>query len=105
MTIPGLISFRIDRFDLHAVQGTLKSLLQQHGSKASIFLALSLLYGPNLILVAQLVKNPPAMWETWVCSLRWEDPLEKRETDYPLQYSGLENSIGCIVHGVAMSQA
>ena len=28
-------------------------------------------------LVAQLVKNPPAMWETWVRSLRWEDPLEK----------------------------
>ena len=28
-------------------------------------------------LVAQLVKNPPAMWETWVRSLGWEDPLEK----------------------------
>ena len=28
-------------------------------------------------LVAQLVKNPPAMWETWVRSLDWEDPLEK----------------------------
>ena len=28
-------------------------------------------------LVAQLVKNPPAMWETWVLSLSWEDPLEK----------------------------
>ena len=28
-------------------------------------------------LVAQLVKNPPAMWETWVQSLSWEDPLEK----------------------------
>ena len=28
-------------------------------------------------LVAQLVKNPPAMWETWVPSLGWEDPLEK----------------------------
>ena len=27
-------------------------------------------------LVAQLVKNPPAMWETWVRSLGWEDPLE-----------------------------
>ena len=27
-------------------------------------------------LVAQLVKNPPAMWETWVQSLGWEDPLE-----------------------------
>ena len=28
-------------------------------------------------LVAQLVKNPPAMWETWIRSLHWEDPLEK----------------------------
>ena len=28
-------------------------------------------------LVAQLVKNPPAVQETWVRSLRWEDPLEK----------------------------
>ena len=28
-------------------------------------------------LVALLVKNPPAMWETWVQSLDWEDPLEK----------------------------
>ena len=28
-------------------------------------------------LVAQLVKNPPAMRETWVRSLVWEDPLEK----------------------------
>ena len=28
-------------------------------------------------LVAQRVKNPPAMWETWVQSLGWEDSLEK----------------------------
>ena len=28
-------------------------------------------------LVAQLVKNLPAMWETWVQYLGWEDPLEK----------------------------
>ena len=28
-------------------------------------------------LVAQLVKNPPAAWETWVRSLGWEDPLEQ----------------------------
>ena len=34
---PGLISFRMDWLDLLAVQGTLKSLLQHHGSKASIF--------------------------------------------------------------------
>ena len=33
---PGLISFRMDRLDLLAVQGTLKSLLQYHSSKASI---------------------------------------------------------------------
>ena len=28
-------------------------------------------------LVAQMVKNPPAMLETWVESLGWEDPLEE----------------------------
>ena len=28
-------------------------------------------------LVAQLGKNPPAVWETWVLSLGWEDPLVK----------------------------
>ena len=28
-------------------------------------------------LVAQVVKNPPAMWETWVQSMGWEDPLEE----------------------------
>ena len=28
-------------------------------------------------LVAQVVKNLPAMWETWVRSLKWEDPLEE----------------------------
>ena len=30
-----------------------------------------------VFLVAQLVKNLPATWETWVQSLGWEDPLEK----------------------------
>ena len=46
-------------------------------------------------LGAQLVKNPPATWETWVRSLGWEDRLEK-EQGYPLQYSGLENSMDCV---------
>ena len=41
--IPGLISFRMDWLDLLAVQGTLKSLLQHHSSKASI-LRLSALF-------------------------------------------------------------
>ena len=33
-------------------------------------------------LVAQLVKNPPVVRETWVRSLGWEDPLEKGTTTY-----------------------
>ena len=33
-------------------------------------------------LVAQLVKNPSAMWETWVQSLGLEDPLEKRKATH-----------------------
>ena len=28
-------------------------------------------------LVAQMVKNPPAMWKTWVQSQGWEDPLKE----------------------------
>ena len=36
-------------------------------------------------MVAQLVKNPPAMWETWVPSLDWNDPLEKgKATHYSI---------------------
>ena len=54
-------------------------------------------------LAVQLVNNSPAMWETWVWSLSWDDPLEKGK-GYPLQYSGLENFMDCIVHGVAKSQ-
>ena len=48
-------------------------------------------------LVAQLVKNPPAMQETWV-----QSPGEGK--GYPLQYSGVENSMDYTVHGVAKSQ-
>ena len=53
-------------------------------------------------LVAQLVKNPPAMQETWVWSLGWEW-LPGERKGYSLQYSGLENSMGYIVHGIAKS--
>ena len=48
----GLISFRMDWFDLLAVQGTLKSLLQHHSSKVSI-LWLSLLASGNSCLLAK----------------------------------------------------
>ena len=35
-------------------------------------------------LVTQLVKNMPAMWETWVQSLGWEDSLEKRKATHSI---------------------
>ena len=50
-------------------------------------------------LVAQLVKNVPAMQEIWVRSLVGKIPLEKGKD--PFQYSGLENSLDYTVHGVA----
>ena len=58
--------------------------------------------------MAQTVKNLPGMLQTWVSSLGWEDPLEKR-THYPLQYSCLENSMNrgawqATVHGITKSQ-
>ena len=40
--------------------------------------------------VAQTVKNPPVMQETWVRSLHWEDPLGDGN-GYLLQYSYREN--------------
>ena len=45
-------------------------------------------------LVARMVKNPPAMQETWVRSLGWEDPLEEGRHGNPLQCSCLENPHG-----------
>ena len=53
-------------------------------------------------LVSQLVKNLPAMWETWVQSLG-------REDGYPFQYSCLKNSIDtaaweATVHGITKGQ-
>ena len=102
----GLIFFSIDRFNLLAVQGTLKNVLQHHSSKASIlscsaFFIIQLSYPPmttgkmialtkwtfvskvmsllfnEASLVAQMVKRLPAMWKTQVQALGWEDPLEK----------------------------
>ena len=98
----GLISFRIDWFGLVSVQGTLRSLLQNHGSKVSIlqcsaFFMVQFAH-PHVAtrkpqfesiiswcssaffrasLIAQSVKNLPAMQETWVRFLGWEDSLEE----------------------------
>ena len=101
--IPGFIAFRMGWLDLLAVQGTLKSLLQHHSSKAPIlqcsaFFIVQLSHpcmatGKTIALTRQtfvgkemsllfnmlsrLVKNLPAMQETWVQSLGWEAALEK----------------------------
>ena len=60
----GLISFRIDWFDLLAVQGTLKSLLQHHSSEASILrcsaflmVQLSYLYMPTGKIIAFIIVS------------------------------------------------
>ena len=39
-------------------------------------------------MVAQSVKNPPAMWEAWVQSLGWEDPLEEGMAPTPVFLPG-----------------
>ena len=51
-------------------------------------------------LLAQLVKNPPAMQETWVQSLGWEDPLEKGTTTAPVFWPGESHGL----YRVAKSQ-
>ena len=66
----GLISFRIDWFDLLAVQRTLKSLLQHHSSKAPILQLPWWLGGKESACNA-------GDQETWMKSLGWENPLEE----------------------------
>ena len=52
-------------------------------------------------LVAQLVKNPPAMREIWVQSLGWEDPLGKERLPTPVFWPGEFHGL---YHEVAKSQ-
>ena len=56
-------------------------------------------------LVAQTVKSLPAMLETWVQSLGWEDPLRKGMANYscilPGESNGQRSLVHYIVHGVS----
>ena len=58
--------------------------------------------------VAQMVKNLPAVWETWIQSLGWEDPLEEGMATYSsiLAWRIPMDRGACwaTVHGVAKSQ-
>ena len=62
-------------------------------------LYVSILRTFTVFLVAQLVKNPPAMWETWILSLSWEDPLEKGTATHSNilagEFHGLYSPLSC----------
>ena len=68
---PGLVSFRMDWLDLLAIQGTLKSLLQQHSSKASILQCSDFftvqLSNPYLPLKIEVLTP-----STWDCDMIWK---------------------------------
>ena len=123
----GLISFRIDWFDFLAVQGTLKSLLQHHSSKASIFQC-SAFFMVQLLHPYMITRKPQLWLYIYVCvyiyiyktcgSAGKESAFNVGDLGstpglgrspgegkcYPLHYSGLENAMRCIVHGVAKSR-
>ena len=80
---------------------TMSFLWEEHSRSTLLFMISFAMQRASLM--AQMVKNLPAMWETWVRSLGWEDPLEKGTA--PLfECSGLENSMDGVVHGVTKSR-
>ena len=71
------------------------------GTQENTFLYLLVYYkGYRASLVVQLVKNPPAMRETWIQSLGWEDPLETGKATHS---SVVAWRIDCLVLRVAES--
>ena len=54
--------------------------------------------------MAQLVKNLPVMWESWVQSLGWEDPLERGLAIHSSILAWrIIQSLDCIIHGIIQS--
>ena len=102
----GLIFFRIDWFDLPADQGTLKSLLQHWVQKHQFSGT-----WPSLWSYSHICGLP--LWLSWwrihlQCRRPGLNPWLGRSSGegkgYPLQYSGLKNSMDCTVHGVTKSR-
>ena len=115
----GLISFRVDWFDLLAVRGTLKSPLQHHSSKASILWCSAFHIHTRLVEKPQVLIRWTFVGQGLPCDSAGKEsacnagdlgsipglgktPGEGK--DQPLQYSGLENSMDCIIHRVTKSQ-
>ena len=84
----GLISFRI-------------VTSSQFEGKSFSYYTTTLILPLHAPLTAQLLRNPPAMQETWVRSLCWEDSLEKGKATHS---SILVWRIPWTIHGVAKSQ-
>ena len=133
-----LISFRMDWFDLLAVQRTLKSLLQHHSSKASVLwcstffmVQLSLGYTTTQKTIALTIQTFVGKVTSLLFNMLsrlvigFPDNSVGKESacnegdpgsvsglgrssgerkGYSLQYSGLENSMDCIGHGVTKSR-
>ena len=87
----GLISFGIDWLDLLAVQGTLKSLLQHHSSKASILRYSAFFW---VSLVAQRLKRLPGMQETWVGKIPWRRKWQPTPALLPGESHGGRSLVG-----------
>ena len=68
---PGLISFTMDWLDLLAVQGTLKSLLQHHSSKASILQCLDFFHHRGLECKSRKLKGTWSNRQAWPWSTKW----------------------------------
>ena len=86
---PGLVSFRMDWLDLLAVQGTLKSLLQHHSSKASIircsaFFTVQLSH-PYMTTGKTIALHPSIPWDTTILklgqliTLQWPSSVQVKE--------------------------
>ena len=86
---PGLISFKMDWLDLLAVQGTLKSLLQHHSSKASVLwhsaffivqLSHPYMTTGKTIALTRLTLVGKVMFCFWICYLGWSQLSFQEQT-------------------------
>ena len=92
---------------VHLIHGGYLILCPQGWRDLTYILLVNTYPAGRASLVAQLVKNLPAIWETWVRSLGWEDPLKESMATYssilawriPLDRSTWRT----IVHGVTKS--
>ena len=102
---PGLISFRMGWLDLLAVQGTLKSLLQHHISKASVLrcsafftVQLSHPYGKTIALTRQTLvgKVMSLLLNQWRNNSRKNEGMEPKQKQYPaVDVTGNRSKIQC----------